>query len=122
MRMYNKDKCNKYIVDFFILADTQYYFIYNIDVYQGKNTESIDIHPSLNNIPTPQQCGANAIIKSGIENYPHGPIHIYIYMYDIYASPQIFALMDRNYNIKAEGICRYNRKKLTMNSYCWIKN
>ena len=37
VRQYNKDKPDKYRVDFFILADAKYYFIYHLDVYQGKN-------------------------------------------------------------------------------------
>ena len=43
--MYNKDKPGKYRVDIFILANAKYYFIYHIDVYQGKNTANIDIQP-----------------------------------------------------------------------------
>ena len=45
VKMYNKSKTDKYRVGFFILVDAKYYFIYHIDVYQGKNTENIYIHP-----------------------------------------------------------------------------
>ena len=52
VRMYNKDKPDKYRVDFFILANAKYYFIFHIDVCQGKNTENIDTHPLLHKLPT----------------------------------------------------------------------
>ena len=88
--MYNKDKPNKYIVDFFILADAKYYFIYHIDVYQGKNIENIDIHLLLHNLPATHKAVDNAIIKGVIANDPHVSIHIYMKI--LYADPQLFAL------------------------------
>ena len=33
------------------MADAKYYFIYHIDMYQGTNTENIDIYTSLHNPP-----------------------------------------------------------------------
>ena len=36
VRQYNKDKPDKYRVDFFILADARYYNVGHLDVYQGK--------------------------------------------------------------------------------------
>ena len=33
VRQYNKDKPDKFRVDFFVMADTKYYFIYHLDVY-----------------------------------------------------------------------------------------
>ena len=42
--MYNKDKPDKFRVDFFILADSKHYFIYHFDVYQVKNKSNIDIN------------------------------------------------------------------------------
>ena len=52
VRQYNKDKPAKYQVDFFILADSRDYFIYHLDVYQGKNKANIDIHASVQRLPT----------------------------------------------------------------------
>ena len=68
VRQYNKDKPDKYRVDFFILADTEHYFVYHLDIYQGKNKANIDIHPSVRNLPTTQKAVSNAIIKIGISN------------------------------------------------------
>ncbi len=39
--VHNKDKSVKYRVDFFILADAKYYFIYHLGFYQGKNKANI---------------------------------------------------------------------------------
>ena len=93
---------------FFILADAKYYLIHHIDVYQGNNTENIDIHPSLRNLPTTQKSIANAIIKSVIANYPHGYRHIFLD--NRYSAPQLFTLVERNYNLRAVETCRANRK------------
>ena len=83
---------------FFILADAEYYFIYHIDVWQGNNTERIEIHPSIHNLPTTNKAVSDAIIKSKIENYSHGYRHLY--MENIYAAPQLFSLVDSNYILR----------------------
>ena len=107
VRQYNKDKPDKYRVDFFILADAKHYFIYHLDVYQGKNKANIDIHHSIRNIPTTEKAVANAILKSGICNDPNGYRHIF--MDNRYAAPQLFALMFINYNIHALSTYKANK-------------
>ena len=92
VRVYNKDISKKYRVDFFILADAKYYFIYNIGVCQGNNTENIDIHPSLQNLPTTHKYVSKDIIKRGVSNDLNRSRHIY--MENLYYAPQLFALMD----------------------------
>ena len=77
-------------------------------MYQGKNTENIEIDPSLQNLLTAQKYVSNYIFKSGISNDPHGSIHIYID--NQYAVTQLFALVKINYNLRAVGTCRANRK------------
>ena len=52
VRQYNKDKPNKYRVDFFILSDALKYFICHLDVYQGRNGANVGIHDSVKNMPT----------------------------------------------------------------------
>ena len=54
LRMYKKDKPDKYIAKTFILANTKYFFIYHIDMYQGNNSSYIDIHTSLHKLTTKQ--------------------------------------------------------------------
>ena len=104
---YNKDKPAKYCVDFFILADSQHYFIYHLDVYQGANQANIDIHPSIKHLPMTQKAVANAILKSGIDNDKDGCR--YLFMDNRYAAPQLLALMLTNYNIRAVGTYKANR-------------
>ena len=108
VRQYNKDKPEKFRVDFFIMADAKHYFIYHLDVYQGKNKANIDIDPTLHNLPTTQKAVANAIVKSGIANDINGSRHIF--MDNRYAAPQLFALMQTNYNVRGVGTCKANRK------------
>ena len=55
VQIYNRDRPDKFRVDFFILADSKHYFIYHLDVYQGKNKASIDINHLVKNLPTTQK-------------------------------------------------------------------
>ena len=95
VRQYNKDKPAKYRVDFFILADAGDYFIYHLDVYQGKNKANIDIRPNIKHLPTTQKLVANSILKASIDNDKDGCR--YIFMDTRYAAPQLFALMLTSY-------------------------
>ena len=108
VRMYNKDKPDKFRVDFFILADSKHYFIFHLDVYQGKNKANIDIAPMVATLPTTQKAVANAIIKSRIDNDVDGCR--YIFMDNRYAAPQLLALMSKEWNIRGVGTCKANRK------------
>ena len=83
------------------------YFIYHLDVYQGKNKANIDIHPIVRHLPTTQKAVANSILKSGIDNDEYGCR--YLFMDNRYAAPQLFALMLTNYNIRAVGTCKANQ-------------
>jgi Transposase IS4 len=64
VRQYNKDKPDKFRVDFFILAGSSTYIIYHIDVYQGKNAANIGIDANCINLPTTMKAVVNAVIKS----------------------------------------------------------
>ena len=77
-------------------------------MYQGKNTENIDIHTLLHNLTNTHKSVSNDMIKSGIENYPHGYRHLF--MKNRYASPQLLALVERNYNLGSVVTFRANRK------------
>ena len=65
-------------MDFFILADAKYDFICHIDVYEGNNTENIEIHPSPHKIPTRKKYVSNYRIKSVIEHNSCGYRHLYM--------------------------------------------
>ena len=94
-------------MDFFILADAKHYFIYHLDVYQGKNKGNIDIHKSIRKLPPTQKAVANAILNIGIANDPDGCW--YIFMDNRYAAPQLLPLMMTNYIIRAVGTCKANK-------------
>lgn len=66
VRQYNKDKPDKFRVDFFILAGSKSRLIYHIDVYQGRNASNVGIHPPCINLPTTMKAVVNAIVKSEI--------------------------------------------------------
>ena len=54
VRQYNKDKPQKFRVDFFVLCNNspQCYFIIHCDVYKGKNEANIGIPAEIHNLPT----------------------------------------------------------------------
>lgn len=66
IRQYNKDKPDKYRVDFFILAGSESRVVYHMDVYQGRNDFNIGIAPEFQNLPTTMKAVLNAVSKSGI--------------------------------------------------------
>eukprot|EP00957_Ditylum_brightwellii_P169555 12905443-Ditylum_brightwellii.AAC.1 len=43
VRQYNKEKPDKFKIDFFGLADSKHVFVAHIDIYQGKNAGNIDV-------------------------------------------------------------------------------
>ena len=99
--MYNKDKPDKFRVDFLILADSKFYFIYHLDVYQGRNKANIEINHLVKNLPTTQKKVTNAIRKAGINN--NIDECRYIFMYNRYAAPQLLAMMETSWNIHKVG-------------------
>ena len=120
VRMYNKDKPDKFRVDFFLLADSRYYFIYHLDVYQGKNKANIDIDSVVMHLPTTQKAVANAIVKSGIANCVDGCR--YMFLDNRYACPQLLALMSTSFNVRGVGTCKANRKGFESNSLIVTNN
>jgi hypothetical protein len=68
IRQYNKDKPDKFCVDFFILAGSATYAIMHIDVYQGKSASNVGIHHRCANLPTTMKAVVNAVIQTDLEN------------------------------------------------------
>jgi len=66
VRQYNKDKPDKFRVDFFILAGSVSHIIYHIDVYQGRNAANIGICEEFVNLPTTMKAVLNAVYQSNI--------------------------------------------------------
>ena len=105
--MYNKDKPNKFRVDFFILSDTEMLHIPYLDVYQGKNAANIDIDESVRAFPTTQKAVLNAVIRAGLSNDPQGSR--VIAMDNRYAAPELFVVLLEIHDIYASGTTRSNR-------------
>jgi hypothetical protein len=77
VRQYNKDKPNKFRVDMFATANSKSYEVYHVDVYQGRNSQNIDIHPSIHSLPTTQKAVLNAVIAMDLhKSKNHGARHI----------------------------------------------
>jgi len=68
IRQYNKDKPDKYRVDFFILAGAQSRVIYHVDVYQGRNDANIGISEEFKNLPTTMKAVLNAVSQAQLSN------------------------------------------------------
>ena len=108
VRQYNKDKLDKFRIDFFVLADSKYYFIRHIDVYQGKNASNIDIHPQAQNLPTTMKAVVNACYQTQMANDPNGARTLYAD--NRYSCPELLAILYEEMNILGAGTCRKNRK------------
>ncbi len=68
IRQYNKDKPDKYRVDFFILAGAQSRVVYHVDVYQGRNDCNIGIADEFKKLPTTMKAVLNAVAGSQLSN------------------------------------------------------
>ena len=71
-------------------------------------TEKIDINPYILILPSTQTAVATNILKSGIDNNPHGCA--YLFLVNIYYAPQLLAMMKRSWNIRGAGAYKTNRK------------
>jgi Transposase IS4 len=76
IRQYNKDKPQKFRVDFFLLGCSRTYFIHHIDVYQGANASKVNIHRACRNMPMTQMAVLNAVLSTNMHNKVHGARHI----------------------------------------------
>ena len=118
-RQYNKDKPNKYRVDFFVLSDAHQYFICHIDVYQGRNGANIGIHPDVQHMPTTQKAVANAIICSDVKNDPCG--HREVYTDNRYSSIELAIWLRENCKVLTAGTIRKNRKGMDKEQFSMSK-
>jgi Transposase IS4 len=108
VRQYNKDKPQKFRVDFFILACSRSYFIHHLDVYQGKNAANINIHRAVRSMPTTQKAVLNAVLQTNMHQEVEGARHISLD--NRYQCPQLALLLRQKFKINSTGTCRKNRK------------
>ena len=109
VRQHNKDKPDKYRVDFFMLCDSKHYFIYHMDVYQGKNKHNACIHPHAADLPTTQKAVMNSVFKTDLSTPdPLGCRHL--------ASdnrcncPELLCVLRDKCRTCGTGTCRKKRK------------
>jgi len=98
VRQYNKDKPDKYRVDFFILAGSVSRVIYHIDVYQGRNATNVGISDEFKTLPTTMKAVLNAVSRSEISegsNDVNG--YRVVSMDNRYACPQLAYLLWHRY-------------------------
>ena len=109
VRQYNKDKPNKFRVDFFVLANntSEKFFTIHLDVYQGKNAANIGIPGEIQTLPTTQNAVINAIMQSKIANDPNGKRCVF--MDSRYPAAALFILLREQCNILCSETIRKNR-------------
>ena len=109
MQQYNKDKPNKFRVDFFVLANNNHekYFIYHLDVYQGKNAANIGIPAEIQDMPTTQKAVVNAMIQSGISKDVNGMRRLFTD--SRYTAAALFILLREEHDILVAGTTQSNR-------------
>lgn len=108
VRQYNKDKPQKFRVDFFICADSIRYVILHVDVYQGKNGNNVGIHPIAVDLPTTQKAVVNACYALSLHTETRGMRHISLD--NRYQCPELAILLRERCNAYSSGTCRTNRK------------
>ncbi|CAB9531382.1 unknown protein [Seminavis robusta] len=107
VRQYNKDKPNKFRVDFFILACSTTYAIFHIDVYQGRNATNVGIEECIQDLPTTQKAVMNAVMCT-FGNDGQGARHIA--MDNRYMCPELAVLLLTKCGCYSTGTCRRRRK------------
>jgi Transposase IS4 len=108
VRQYNKDKPQKFRVDFFIMACSKTYFIHHLDVYQGANATNVGINRACRDLPTTQKAVLNAVLSTGMHNEVNGARHISLD--NRYQCPELAYLLRQKFKIYSTGTCRVNRK------------
>jgi Transposase IS4 len=108
VRQYNKDKPDKFRVDFFILACPKTYYIHHMDVYQGKNASNVGIKPEARCLPTTQKAVLNAVLQTRIANDPNG-LRL-IAMDNQYGSCELTTILRGRYGVYVAATSRINRK------------
>ena len=106
-RQYNKDKPQKFRVDFFILSSSSTYAILHLDVYQGANATNSYIHQQALNLPTTMKAVVNACYQLEMHKLTDGYRHVS--MDNRYCSPKLAVILRDRLRIFSTGTCRANR-------------
>ena len=108
VRQYNKDKPDKYRVDFFVLADAKSYAVLHMDVYQGRNSTNAFIDDRAKDLPTTQKAVLNAVFATNLDEEPGGFRHLA--MDNRYQCAELAVVLRDWCRIMSTGTTRRNRK------------
>ena len=108
IRMFNKDKPNKFTVEFFMLASPRNWFCYHFSPYEGRNATHNFIRHQARGYATTQRAVMNAVIDSGISNDPVGPR--ILACDNRYTAFYLFMDLRQIHNIFCVGTIRKNRR------------
>ena len=108
VRQYNKDKPQKFRVDFFILSSSTTYAILHIDVYQGKNPTNAYIKKQAKQLPTTMKAVVNACYALQMHKMTDGYRHVS--MDNRYTAPRLAVALRDRLRLFSTGTCRANRK------------
>ena len=100
-------KQEKRRIDFFVFSNRKYYFVWNIDMYQGNNEGNIDIHHRAKQLPTMMKEVINSVLASSIANGHYSAWKISLD--NMYACQYIFAILFKQIKIILGGTYRKNR-------------
>ena len=89
------------------MDDIKYYFVFNFGVYQGDNTGNIYIRHCAEQLPKITKDVINAVLVSNITNYHYGARKIFLD--NMYACSELFAILFEEMNLIGGGTCRKNR-------------
>ena len=106
--MYNKDKPEKYRLDFFILCCAKTFIILHIEPYQGKNGTNAGVSTLARAFPVTSAAVLNAVERSGLKKSPDG--YRILVADNRYMSPTLAVTLREHYHIAAIGTVRKNRK------------
>jgi len=92
-----------------MLSDSKYYFIYHVDVYQGKNNHNAYIDKVAAELPTTQKTVINTIRKTGLDMVaPEG--YRYLASDNKYNCNELLAIMRDKCRVFGGGTKRRKRK------------
>jgi len=109
VRQCNKDKPDKYRVDFFVLADAKTYAVLHLDVYQGENALQVSVNEEAHGLTMTQRAVANAVLESGLHLKKRAG-HKHITMDNRYQCPEVAVLLRERCRLYSIGTCREKRK------------
>ena len=107
VQMYMKEKPDNFCVGLFIMEYSKQYLIYNFYVYQVYNWVNVDVHTMARGLPTTPKGTANDKVK--IQNLNDSKGRRWMFLENKYAYPQLLAIMNSKWNIKAVKTWKQNR-------------